>query len=285
MRQEQIAIVGGGPGGVDLLQTLMNTPGINIIGLADIDPNSPGIELAKKHHIFTTTDYKELIAIPGHKIIFDATGVPAVERGLRELADENNIPIDPTVAKLIWQMVDARAEREATVLQESSMLFNSIESGLDHIEKLSARHMQVLQQAAGKIGELSDCARQSLSLLTETGEVIRILENVASKTRMLGINAAIEATRAGQFAGGFGVVADSIHELAENSVRSVKSASVTINDIQKALTTMAKIVEQVVLHMGEIEDNHNILAQELHTSLEEMNVSVKNLNEIKGKNN
>lgn len=282
MTQEQLAIVGGGPGGADLLRTLLNTPGIRIIGLADLNENSPGMTLAREQRVFTTTNFKDFFSMPGHKVVFDATGIPAVNQGLRALADHDNVIVEPTIAKLIWQMVDAREAREATVLRESSMLFSSIESGLDHIESLSSGHSRVLQQAAAEIENLSNYAQQSLALLGETGEVIRILENVASKTRMLGINAAIESTRAGQFGRGFSVVADSIHELAASSVESVKSASVTINDIQKALQTIAKIVEKVVLYIQQIEGNHTVLAQELHTSLEEMTTSVKKLNEVKG---
>ena len=58
---EQVGIVGAGSGGAALLETFMNTPGVRMIGIADPNPNSPGLILAKTHGIFSTADYTELI--------------------------------------------------------------------------------------------------------------------------------------------------------------------------------------------------------------------------------
>ena len=116
----------------------------------------------------------------------------------------------------------------------------------------------------------------------KTEESRRIIKNWADKTRILGINAAIESARAGEHGRGFGVVADSIHELAASSVKSTQSVSTTIDDIQKALETITQSVQHVVKDIKNLEQDQMILTQELHSSLEEMGASAQKLQSVAG---
>ncbi|NLM55812.1 MAG: hypothetical protein GX195_12850, partial [Firmicutes bacterium] len=102
----QVGIVGAGKGGAALLECMLQTPGIVIIGIADPNPTSPGIQLAKAHNIFTTADFRDLAAVPGRKTLIDATGVPAVAQALSELASDTLTIVPPEVAQLLWTIVD-----------------------------------------------------------------------------------------------------------------------------------------------------------------------------------
>lgn len=277
---EQLGIIGAGPGGTELLRTFLSTPTIKIIGIADPNPASPGRRLAREHRIFSTADFLDLVHRPGRKILFDATGVQAVAQALADLADENTIVICPHAAKLIWQMVEAKAEINKTLLQESANLLSFIESGLGRLEVLNIKHSAALQEATRKTETLSQTAASSRKLLEETEEIMQLIKNVADKTRILGINAAIESARAGDLGRGFGVVADSIRELAASSVKSVRTVSLTIADIQNALQVIAESVEDVVWRIEDVQANHNTLSLELHTALQEMIASAEKLKAI-----
>jgi acetaldehyde dehydrogenase (acetylating) len=52
----RIAIVGGGRTGTPLIEQFMDIPYVELIGVADVDPESPGAALAKKNGVFFTTD-------------------------------------------------------------------------------------------------------------------------------------------------------------------------------------------------------------------------------------
>ncbi|NMB01178.1 MAG: hypothetical protein GX971_06615 [Firmicutes bacterium] len=279
---EQLGIIGGGPGGADLLKTFLDVEGVRIIGIADLNPNSPGILLAKQKRIFTTTDLNDLVKVPGKKILFDATGHPQVARQLASIADETTIVVSPEVAKLIWEMVDRKAEVNRHLIHESDSLLSFIERGLTHIETLNSEHGQALQSAVEQIKQLAQLTSESQALVQQTAQIMGIIKNVADQTRILGINASIESARAGEHGRGFGVVADAIHQLSASTLKSVNSVSETMGHINKVLQDIASSVTEVVSEVQEIEANQVNLTQELHSSLEEMVRSAERLAKLAG---
>ena len=277
---EHLGIIGAGPGGADLLKTFLANQSVRIIGIADPNPQSPGIKLAKQHGIFTARDFRELANKPGRKMLFDATGVPAVALALQELASETNIVVPPDVARLIWEMVDAKEAVNRALVKESETLLSFIEQGLQHIETLNLTHEQAIHQAVGEIQALSQLTEESQTLVQETAAVMGLIKNVADQTRMLGINASIESARAGDHGRGFGVVADSIHKLSANALSSVSNVSQTMATIARVLESIDQSVSKVVEEVQKLESNQAILTRELHSSLEEMIESAQTLSRI-----
>lgn len=280
---EQLGIIGAGPGGADLLRTFLTTPNVRLIGIADPNPSSPGIVLAKQHKIFSTANFQDLLNKPGKKILFDATGIPAVTDKLLEAADDTTIVVRPEVAKLIWEMVDAREEVNTTLAHESDTLLSFIEKGLEHLEILNNEHGKTLQTAVDEIKDLSKLTEESQTLIQETTNIMNLIKNVANQTRILGINASIESARAGEHGRGFSVVADSIHQLSATSLKSVQSVSETMESIREVLQGISNSVEKIVADIQDIEVNQETLTQELHISLEEMVKSAEKLSTIAGK--
>ena len=196
------------------MKTFLHTPGIKILGIADLDLQSPGIQLARKHGIFTTRNFHDLLSKPGKKIVFDATGNAAVAAELASAASETTVVVPPEGARLIWELVTAREQVNRQLMAESSSLLTFIEQGLAHIETLHSQHGQVLKEVADEIRALSELAAESQLLVQEAEAVMGIIGNVATQTRILGINASIESARTGELGRGFAVVADAIHKLS-----------------------------------------------------------------------
>lgn len=82
---QRVLIVGAGQGGSALLETLLKTNMIQIIAIADLDLEAPGMVEAKKNGIDTTTDWKEYIK-DDIDIIIETTGSSAV---LKELIEKS----------------------------------------------------------------------------------------------------------------------------------------------------------------------------------------------------
>ncbi|OPX54970.1 Oxidoreductase family, NAD-binding Rossmann fold [Oceanospirillum multiglobuliferum] len=79
-----IAVIGGGHAGLELLNKLFTADFIDIVGVADKNPEAPGMLLAKEHHVPITTDMQDLLKDSQQiDIIIDVTGVKAVRDGLR----------------------------------------------------------------------------------------------------------------------------------------------------------------------------------------------------------
>lgn len=281
---EQLGIVGAGQGGADLLRTFLANPNVHVIGIADPNPHSPGMLLARQHSIFTTKDFMDLVNLPGKKMLFDATGVPAVAAALESVACETNIVVRPGLAKLIWELVDAKEKVNLALIKESDALRGSIERGLEHIETLNSTHERAILHTAEEIKALSELTAESQSLIEETATVIGLIKNVADQTRMLGINASIESARAGDHGRGFGVVADSIHKLSASTLQSVNSVTQTMATIGKVLQNIDQRVSSVVEEVQKLEENQRTLTHELHRSLEEMIESAQTLSQIAEQN-
>lgn len=82
-----------------------------------------------------------------------------------------------------------------------------------------------------------------------TGEISKILaaytKKVTVQTKLLGLNAAIEATQAGKYGKGFGIVADEIVRLSDDSLEITKNVESLIAQISKANKVMLASYESV----------------------------------------
>jgi methyl-accepting chemotaxis protein len=96
-----------------------------------------------------------------------------------------------------------------------------------------------LQEVASDIQEIS---RESEGLL----EINAVMENIASQTNLLSMNAAIEAAHAGEAGKGFAVVADEIRKLAESSSEQSKTIGNVLKKIKNSIDKITKSTDSVL---------------------------------------
>jgi predicted homoserine dehydrogenase-like protein len=90
MEKIRIVVIGAGETGTPLLQQLLAAPFVEVVGVADLNENMPGIALARKHGVQTTKDFMTLVRLGGAvDIIIDVTGVAPVREQLRHHMQES----------------------------------------------------------------------------------------------------------------------------------------------------------------------------------------------------
>jgi methyl-accepting chemotaxis protein len=103
-----------------------------------------------------------------------------------------------------------------------------------------------LQEVSSDIQEI---VRESEGLL----EINGVMENIASQTNLLSMNAAIEAAHAGEAGKGFAVVADEIRKLAESSTEQSKTISAILSKIKESIDKIMTSTNEVLQNFDVIE--------------------------------
>jgi len=112
-----------------------------------------------------------------------------------------------------------------------------------------------LQEVAGDIQEI---ARESEGLL----EINSVMENIASQTNLLSMNAAIEAAHAGEAGKGFAVVADEIRKLAESSGEQSKTIGTVLKKIKGSIDKITDSTNTVLNRFEAIDSNVRIVSEQ-----------------------
>lgn len=105
----RVAIVGGGRTGTPLLEDFLTRPFIEVVGVADADPESPGARTARAKGIFYTEN-ADVLAARGNDIdlIIEVSGDPDVKPALKDafVAQDNRhtIIVHDLIARLIMSL-------------------------------------------------------------------------------------------------------------------------------------------------------------------------------------
>jgi len=106
--------------------------------------------------------------------------------------------------------------------------------------------------------DIKEIARNSEGLM----EINSVMENIASQTNLLSMNAAIEAAHAGEAGKGFAVVAGEIRKLAESSSEQSKTIGIVLKKIQESINKITRSTDNVLNKFEAIDTSVKTVAQQ-----------------------
>lgn len=154
------------------------------------------------------------------------------------------------------------AEKSVGIAHEGGERVRRTIHGMDAIRE----HIQETSKRIKRLGESSQ----------EIGDIVALINDIADQTNILALNAAIQASAAGEAGRGFAVVADEVQRLAERSGNATKRIEALVKTIQadtnEAVISMEKSTGEVVNGAG--------LAEKAGEALEEIETVSARLAEL-----
>jgi len=130
----------------------------------------------------------------------------------------------------------AVAERSVAIANKGNEVVHNTINGMDNIR-------EQIQDTSKRIKRLGESSQ-------EIGDIVSLIDDIADQTNILALNAAIQASMAGDAGRGFAVVADEVQRLAERSSSATKQIETLVraiqNDTNEAVISMEQTTSEVV---------------------------------------
>ncbi len=136
---------------------------------------------------------------------------------------------------------------------------------------ISSKEMEELTEAMGSIRETSN----------QVNNIIAEIENIASQTNLLSLNAAIEAARAGEAGKGFAVVADQIRKLADDSAQSAVHTRELIEATLQEIGKGSQITDRTSASLQKVMEGIEILAMAASNASQTSRTEADEMSQIK----
>jgi methyl-accepting chemotaxis protein len=133
----------------------------------------------------------------------------------------------------------------AAASEELAASIAEISRQVSHAADISRDAVADAQKTTGTVNSLAEAAQR-------IGEVIKLINDVASQTNLLALNATIEAARAGEAGKGFAVVASEVKGLAGQTAKATDEIRVQIESVQAATRAAVEAIGTIGGRIGEI---------------------------------
>jgi len=168
-------------------------------------------------------------------------------------------------------------EKQSEAVSQSSAAIEEMIANIQSVTNTLARNAENVKELeeASEVGrsgltevstDIQGIARESESLL----EINSVMQNIASQTNLLSMNAAIEAAHAGESGKGFAVVADEIRKLAESSGEQSKTISLVLKKIKESIDKIIRSTDNVLEKFEAIDGGVKTVAEQENSILNAM---------------
>jgi methyl-accepting chemotaxis protein len=168
------------------------------------------------------------------------------------------------------QSISSGANEQASASEEISSAIEEFTSSVNQTAANAIQTEQIASQANETIKVANESVIGTIKAMQTIIQKISIIKEIAEKTDLLAVNAAIESARAGEYGKGFAVVAAEVRKLAEHSQKAAKEIDeISISSVQTAELSgkmLAEVIPQI--------ENTAILVKEISSTSAEQNSGI-----------
>ena len=147
----------------------------------------------------------------------------------------------------------ANVQRVATAAEQLSASVNEIGRQVADSTAIAGKAARRAEQANETVRALADSAQT-------IGQIIDLINRIAKQTNLLSLNATIEAARAGDYGKGFGVVAQEVKNLAQQTASATGEIARKVGEIQRATEDSVSAIGSVAEMVEDIDDTVRAIA-------------------------
>jgi methyl-accepting chemotaxis protein len=151
------------------------------------------------------------------------------------------------------EQASVNVQTVASATQELAASIREISSQVQRSVSVSSRATQETQRTSGLVNGLSSAAEK-------IGNIIQLIQAIASQTNLLALNATIEAARAGDAGRGFAIVASEVKNLAAQTAQATEQIASQIATIQSATGETVTAINQFDATVREMAEIANAIA-------------------------
>lgn len=134
-------------------------------------------------------------------------------------------------------------EETAATIEEMAVSIRAIAEKVGLADRVSQEGASVVEEEGAELSRLMQAIGSSSQ---DIGKIVEINRSIATKTRLLAINAAIEAAHAGDTAKGIGVVAAEVKNLSEQAAESTREIAGYVETVQATTGNALQVTEALL---------------------------------------
>ncbi len=209
---------------------------------------------------------RSLVATINHTSVQVSSAADRTQSTAARLADASNLQTRQitSTSSSINEMAETMTRMSESAADSQSVALNSVAIANKGAETVR-RNIQAMDSIREQIQETSKRIKRLGESSQEIGDIIGLINEIADRTNILALNAAIQASTAGEAGRGFAVVADEVQRLAERAGDATKQVEALVKAIQvdtgEAVASMEQSTSGVVSGARLAEDAGSALTE------------------------